>query len=59
MDLENRPQGRAAKTGAASPRTEPPEHAMDQDLVRVVSAWPKLSEAIRRAILALLSAADG
>jgi hypothetical protein len=35
------------------------ETEIDPDLARVVSAWPGLPEAIRRAVLALIGSANG
>jgi hypothetical protein len=44
-----------AKPGAPTGRTA----SIDPALAAVIDAWPKLPEAIRAAILALLRAADG
>jgi hypothetical protein len=35
------------------------ETEIDPDLARVVSAWPDLPEAIRRAVLALIGSTNG
>jgi hypothetical protein len=43
----------AAETPSTSPAAEP----FDPDLARVVEAWPKLPEAIRRAMLAMVKSA--
>jgi hypothetical protein len=42
-------------SGAA--RIEPQAAAIDPDLNRIVAAWPKLPNPIRRAVLALVDAA--
>src|SRR5262249_36569839 len=39
------------------PSTSPPADPLDPDLARVLTAWPTLPEAIRRAILALVGTA--
>ena len=41
------------------PETLPRETPIDPDLARVVSAWPDLADAIRRAMLALIGSAKG
>jgi hypothetical protein len=45
-----------AITGQSSP---PAGQPLDADLVRVVEAWPTLTEPIRRAILAMVEASGG
>ena len=53
--LGNSADAGAAKSGAALPRMEPHQ---DADLVRVVEAWPTLSDDVRRQVLALIDQAE-
>jgi hypothetical protein len=48
------PEG-GAKSGSAAVEIRP----IDPDLARVVTAWPELPEAIRRAVLALVNSTAG
>jgi hypothetical protein len=53
-DLGNLSQQCAAESGAAGHRTGSHGAAIDPGLQRVVEAWPRLPEQIRRAVLALV-----
>ncbi len=56
-DFGNSGQAGAAESGAVGPCTGSQGDAGDADLARVVEAWPRLPEGVRRAILALVERA--
>ena len=60
--VNNLPNLRSDSPAAAPEPTTTPETVVDEpedeELIRVVDSWPRLSDPIRRAILALLTAAE-
>jgi hypothetical protein len=51
MDLRNRGQSGAAKSGAAERSTDSQGDANDPDLARVIAAWPTLPGDVKAEVM--------
>ena len=49
---------KSQKSESEAPSTSAPAAGADADLARLIEAWPRLSDPIRRAMLALTDSAD-